>query len=146
MLRLVLPVLVLSWRFFDAIGPAPRIEIAWLPAPAAPPAWQELCPRPARMGAITTLRRLVWNPEGNAALYLTSRAERLLEAPTPSAVDDFLALVRDAALARRSGGAGDGWLQVRIVSTTRVGSRIAADVTFLSVPMAVDAAPRRSTS
>lgn len=135
MLRLVLPLLVPSWRFFDTIGSAPRIEIAWLASPTAAPVWRPLHPRPARVGLATPLRRLVWNPDGNAALYLTSRAERLLESTTDAAIDDFLARVRAAALARPARPSDAGWLQVRIVSTTREGTRIIDDVTFLSTPL-----------
>lgn len=135
MLRLLLPILVPSWRFFDAIGPAPRIEIAWLTAPTAVPVWRPLHPRPPRLGLWPTLARLLWNPDGNAALYLTSRAERLLESTTDAAINDFLARVRAAALARPARPSDAGWLQVRIVSTTREGTRIIDDVTFLSTPL-----------
>lgn len=138
MLRHLLPVLVPSWRFFDTIGPAPRIEIAWLTAPTASPVWQPLSPRPARLRPLTALRRLVWNPGGNAALYLTSRAERLLESTSPAAIDDFLARVREAA--RTSPGRPSaGWLQVRIVSTTRDGAGLLDEVTFLSTPVPLGA-------
>lgn len=146
MVRFLLPVLLPSWRFFDAIGPAPRIEIAWLPSTTAAPVWQALHPRPKRVAVATALGRLFWNPDGNAALYLTSCAERLLDAPAPAAIDAFLARVRDAALGSPSVADGAGWLQVRVVSTTRDGARIVDDVTFLSTPMPIDAPGQRPSA
>lgn len=138
MLRLLLPVIVPSWRFFDVIGPAPRTEIAWLLGPTAAPDWRPLVPRPARLDLTTTLRRLVWNPEGNAALYVSSLAERLLDAPSAPAGDAFLNAVIELAVGReRPASPAVEWLQVRIVSTRRDGAQLVDEVAFLSSPLPV---------
>ena len=64
-LKLLLPALVPSWRFFDTIAPSPRIEYALLRNAEEPPSsddWREFRPRPARQSAIRMLGRLLWNP------------------------------------------------------------------------------------
>lgn len=135
MLRLVLPVLVPSWRFFDVIGPAPRIDIAWLATPASDPAWRPLHPRPARLEFGAALRRLFWNPDGNAARALVSAAERLLESPTDRRLDAFMHRVSEASDATPTTRGDDGWLQVRIVETRRRAGELGEDVRFLSAPV-----------
>ena len=50
-LKLLLPALIPSWRFFDTIAPSPRIEYALLHDPHAAAAWREFRPRPARPDA-----------------------------------------------------------------------------------------------
>lgn len=78
-LRLLLPALTPSWRFFDSVGPSPRIEYALRDEADN---WREFRPRPAVLSLRERLKRLFWNPHGNESLFLTSCAERLLENPT----------------------------------------------------------------
>lgn len=73
LLRLVLPALVPSWRFFDEIAPSPRIDVL------NGEDWQDVNPPSPKPVPATILFRLVWNPERNAALFLTSCAERVLQ-------------------------------------------------------------------
>jgi hypothetical protein len=83
MLKLLLPVIFPSWRFFSSIGPSPRIEIAFLQNEhQAPQSWQEFRPRPARISLKQNLCRLFWNPQWNETLYMNSCAERLFDAPS----------------------------------------------------------------
>jgi hypothetical protein len=80
MLHYLLPALLPSWRFFDDIGPSPRIEICLLQrAGDTPSYWQPYRPRPQRLTLATQLRSLLWNPRGNEALYLLSSSEKLLQ-------------------------------------------------------------------
>ncbi|MBL4740338.1 MAG: hypothetical protein JKY12_05050 [Sneathiella sp.] len=82
-LRLLLPALIPSWRFFDVIAPSPRIEFTLLEtAHDIPTAWQEFRPRPAELSAREMLKRLFWNPRWNESLFLVSCAERLMANPT----------------------------------------------------------------
>lgn len=80
MLKLILPVLFPSWRFFSGIGASPRIQIALLnTADAIPEDWQEFRPRPAQLGFVQGLLRLFHNPQWNESLYLNTCAERIFE-------------------------------------------------------------------
>lgn len=79
-IQLLLPVLIPSWRFFDAIAPSPRVEFslfsdadnAWLE-------WQEFWPRPEYVSIPRMLRRMIWNPCWNESLYVMACAERLIK-------------------------------------------------------------------
>lgn len=75
LVTLFLPVLFPSWRFFEQIGASPRIEVclngAWQPV--------KLGPETQHIGQ--TVRRLLWNPDRNEALFLTALAERCLTEP-----------------------------------------------------------------
>lgn len=83
MLHLLLPALIPSWRFFDRIGPAPRIEFAITERQDdKTPQWREVRPRPQQVSVGKMLVRLLWNRRRNEALYLVSCAERLVEDPT----------------------------------------------------------------
>ena len=86
LIKLLLPALIPSWRFFDSVGPSPRLEYAF---PQRPDDWREFRPRPAVLTLPGMMRRLFWNPERNESLYLTSCAERLLETPTAHSVGEI---------------------------------------------------------
>lgn len=83
-LRLLLPAIVPSWRFFDAVTASPRIDYTPLAAPGSVERWREFRPRPAILTRGAMLRGLVWNAEWNENLYLVSLAERLLGDPSPA--------------------------------------------------------------
>jgi hypothetical protein len=77
---LFLPALMPSWRFFESIAPSPRIEYAICASDAiAPSAWHEFRPRPQSVSFLQMLWRLIYNPQWNEHLYLTSCAERLMQ-------------------------------------------------------------------
>ena len=129
LLRLLGPALAPSWRFFDSVGPSPRIEFARLGEAAAAPAdWAEFRPRPAFVSLAQMLRRLFWNPARNESLFLTSCAERLLEAPTEHSRGEIT-----ARIAADCGG-GPGELQFRIVVVTRGAAGLQRRVEYVSPP------------
>lgn len=76
-LRLVLPALIPSWRFFKTVAPSPRVEFR-VEATEGPGPWQEAAPRPVEVSFARMMRRMFWNPRWNEALYLNSCAERLI--------------------------------------------------------------------
>lgn len=78
LLRLFLPVLFPSWRFFAEIGASPRIRFR-----VGQGTWADAMARPAALSGVQRVRRLVWNPDWNEALFLSSLAERILVAPEP---------------------------------------------------------------
>ncbi len=89
-LKLVLPVIIPSWHFFDVIAPSPRIEYAILKdGEEAPIAWMELRPRPKTISFLTMLRRMLWNPVWNETLFLVSCSERLIANPTQHSEDEI---------------------------------------------------------
>lgn len=90
MLRLILPILFPSWRFFNSIGPSPRIMLRFNEDP-----WQEYRPKPAQLGLRQRLIALFYNPIGNKTLFVHSCAVRLFDGSDPSAVENiFLALAQ----------------------------------------------------
>src|SRR6187402_3359239 len=82
-IKLLLPALIPSWRFFDTIAPSPRIEFTLLQSVQGVAGdWQEFRPRPSSLAVHEMLVRMFWNPRWNETLFLVSCAERLLTAPT----------------------------------------------------------------
>ncbi len=116
-IKLLLPALTPSWRFFDSIGPSPRIE--YVPPNAID--WRAFRPRPAIVAWRQMWRRLFWNPDCNESLFLTSCAERLLESPNSQSIREIEARLADAP-----------WRQWRIVLTTRDETRLVREIAYLS--------------
>ena len=138
MLRLLLPALIPSWRFFDTIGPSPRIEFAVVEHPDAPvPEWQEFRPRPARVSLATMLLRLFWNPRWNESLYLATCAENLLEGPSAFREGELLKRVANDRHAT-SGFGQSAYLRVRVCVIKRDHGSIARELLFASAPRRLD--------
>jgi len=132
-LKLLLPALIPSWRFFDTIGPSPRIEFALLStAQDAPASWQEFRPRPAMLSMGSMLKRMFWNPRWNESLFLVSCAERLMASPTEHSSQEILNRI-EAELERKSiDVSATPYLQFRLVFLSREGSQIQKHITFIS--------------
>ncbi len=132
-LKLLLPALIPSWRFFDIIAPSPRIEFCLLnTARSTVGGWSEFRPKPAHLPAFEMLKRLFWNPHGNDALFLASCAERLMEHPTEHSVHAILNrikadLTRDGTDARAT-----PYVQFRLVFLSRNGNDMQKNTTFES--------------
>jgi hypothetical protein len=147
-LRLLLPALVPSWRFFDAVGASPRVEYALLPGPDPfGAAWAQARPRVARLGLRAMLLRLVWNPDWTESLFLVSLCERLMQASGAGTVEHS----ERELLLRVARGLGDGdghsdsdgdglYLHVRVRLVARsagagpAGGRITAHVAHVCPP------------
>lgn len=90
-LKLYLPALLPSWRFFDVIGPSPRIQYCLLKVNnESERQWREFRPRPAQVKLARMLWHLLWNPKWNESLFLVSCAERLLERPTEHSENEIM--------------------------------------------------------
>lgn len=141
MISSLLPALMPSWRFFDRIGPAPRIQYAFVhAADRSSPEWRDLRPRPARLRLSAMLGRLFWNPDGNEALYLVSCAERLLDSPSALHANHLCARVSERVRRNHSAPIGPGTsLCVRIIETRREGDRLLDEVRFVSEPRGLSA-------
>ncbi|HEX7872895.1 MAG TPA: hypothetical protein VF475_08300 [Sphingobium sp.] len=139
-LRLLLPALVPSWRFFDAVSASPRVDYAILAAPdEAAGHWEEFRARPAVLRLGTMLRRLAWNPQWNENLYLVSLSERLMTATgvETQAHSQRELLRRVARHLDRHGLSGPGdYLQIRLrfVSRTGPGEDVVSEVAYESDP------------
>ncbi len=132
-LKLLLPALIPSWRFFDTIAPSPRIEFSLLNAAQdTSGGWKEFRPRPARLSIRTMLKRMFWNPRWNESLFLVSCAERLMENPTEHRIQAILNCIK-ADIARDSTDArATPYVQFRLVFISRNGSELQKGITFVS--------------
>ncbi len=129
-LKLLLPALLPSWRFFEQIAPSPRMEFTVLNAAReAPGEWQEFRPRPAEISYCAGLKRLFWNPKWNESLFLVSCAERLIQNPTEHSLREIVKRIR-AELARRA--VAVPYLQFRLVFLSRDGKALQKHILFVS--------------
>ncbi|MEM6627293.1 MAG: hypothetical protein AAF719_11375 [Pseudomonadota bacterium] len=133
-LKLLLPAIIPSWRFFDAVAPSPRIEFAWCDASGeAIGDWEEFRPRPARLSSATLIRRLAWNPRWNETLFLVSCSERLIANPTDHSRDEiFRRLEAELAPMHAAGAPRQNWFQFRLVFLSRQGDTVRRDVLYTS--------------
>ena len=140
-LRLMLPAIIPSWRFFDAVTASPRLDYVVLAGPDQQAGlWREFRPRPAVLTVGAMLRRLLWNPQWNESLFLVSLAERLMSASSTADIaahserELLLRVARD--LGRRADCDPGSWLQIRLRFVGRPGAedRIASDIVYLSSP------------
>ncbi|WP_068092080.1 hypothetical protein [Novosphingobium rosa] len=139
-LRLLLPAIVPSWRFFDAVSASPRLDYALLPGEnAMAQQWHAFRPRPAVLPVGTMLRRLFWNPDWNESLFLVSLSERLMHAASPEAVahSQRELLLRVARHLDRDGLAYRGdCLQIRLRLVTR--EEREGEIIYLSAPCPIN--------
>ena len=128
-LRLLAPVLLPSWRFFDRIAASPRIEVQRLGADGEPVGdWRAFRPRPQRLPLGVYLRRLVWNPRWNEALFLTSCAERLLGSPSDHSVREISTRIAEDLPA----DAAQPFFRFRLVLVSRAGEALQREVAYIS--------------
>lgn len=80
MIKLFLPILFPSWRFFSSIGPSPRIEMGFTADKnSEPQKWFPFRPLPKRINFTLGLQQLFHNPLWNERLYINTCAEHLFE-------------------------------------------------------------------
>jgi len=137
MLKLILPVIFPSWRFFSSIGPSPRIQFAFLQNETdEPQVWQEFRPKPARVSFLQGLHRLLHNPQWNETLYMNSCAERLFEGYSAMREQEImrriLAAISSGEIAVKP---NDMFLLFRISAVIREGNEITQPVVFISKPV-----------
>jgi len=131
--KLLLPVIIPSWRFFDTIAPSPRIEFALLKTVQdIPDRWQEFCPRPAHLPISSMLKRLFWNPHWNEALFLVSCAERLMENGADYSVKEIVKRIKTGVEKRGVNSMVTPYLQFRLVFVSREGEQLQKYITFTS--------------
>ncbi|MFT3931935.1 MAG: hypothetical protein QM709_16735 [Spongiibacteraceae bacterium] len=128
-LKLMLPALIPSWRFFDEIAPSPRIEFSLLKTQQGDSSqWSEFRPRPQHLSGASMLKRLFWNPHWNETLFLVSCSERLLESGVPYYIHEIFKritsdLPQDTA---------EPYVKFRLVFVHREGNALQKQVMFVS--------------
>ncbi len=119
--NLLLPALIPSWRFFDAVAPSPRIEVS-----LGGEGWQEHRPRPETLSKLAVFFSLFYNRHWNEALYLVSCAERIMMGNEKHSVGQILGRIR----ADLDGNAGT--LRFRLVFVSREGEEITREIAYIS--------------
>lgn len=132
-LKLCLPALFPSWRFFDVIGPSPRLEYVLLgAADEIRDQWEEFRPRPALLPVGTMLLRLFWSPGWNESLFVATCVERLIQDPSEDRGREILNRLR-AELERGSADlAVTPFLRFRLIFVSREGADLRTDIAFVS--------------
>lgn len=127
-LKLLLPALIPSWRFFQGVAPSPRIEFTLLEAGQdLSNNWREFRPRPARLSVMEMLKRIFWNPGWNELLFLVSCAERLIQNPTEHSAREISNRIRNAIAPDY-----EGYFQFRLVFINRQGETLEKHVIYMS--------------
>lgn len=134
MLHYLLPALLPSWRFFDFIGPSPRIEFCLLQhAGDLPSQWQPFRPSPQRISLLARLGALLWNPRGNEALYLLSTSEKLLQRQSVAAqMEIALRIAAAFACGEIVASPQDRFFQFRLLEIERDGDALHTQISFES--------------
>jgi len=132
-LKLLLPALIPSWRFFDTVAPSPRIEFTRLEnEEATSNNWQELRPKPSKLSVGHMLKRLFWNANWNETLFLVSCAERLMVNPTEHSAQEILKCIKSELEHNSVDMSETPYLQFRLVFLSRQGTEIQKEITFIS--------------
>lgn len=132
--RLLLPVLIPSWRFFDEIAPSPRLEYRLLDSRSEEiQAWQTFQAIPQQLSIPELLKRLLYNPTGNERLYMTSCAERLMETVTEhSEMEINKRIIHHLRRTFTGKDRHCGSMQFRIRVIQRTDSQLQEEIVFIS--------------
>lgn len=133
--KLLLPALFPSWRFFDVIGPSPRVELCLLDhADDAPEGWRECRPRPARLGFRDMLKAFFWNARWNETLYLGNCAERFIQGQEEHCSREIRRRLRADLLAGTPSLPAESFFRYRLVFVSPFEGALRRDVAFVSPP------------
>jgi hypothetical protein len=101
-IKILSPALFPSWRFFDTVVPAPRIEYRILQSPQKKPSrWEKLYPKPFQVSLLQKIISIFWNPRWNEYLFLINCVESFIKKPTKKNEVEVVKLIK-AELARKS--------------------------------------------
>lgn len=132
-LKLLLPAIIPSWRFFDIIAPSPRIEYARLTHIGEEVLiWQEFRPRPSSLSIPSILKRMFYNPHWNENLFLMSCAERLLAHPTRHSLDEIFKRLTTELSKDPDQLMDTPYLQFRLVVLFRQDNEIIKNIAYVS--------------
>ena len=132
-LKLFLPIIIPSWRFFDSIAPSPRIEFTLLETiQETSDNWQEFRPRPAKLSISNMLKRMLWNPRWNESLFLLSCAERLMISPSRKSEEEIEKRIKNELRSCGICSLDKPYFQFRLVFFYREGKNIKNFTPFIS--------------
>jgi hypothetical protein len=132
-LKLFLPALIPSWRFFETVEASPRIEFTQLKTEDGKAAdWQEFRPRPAHLSFSTMFKRLLWNPAWNESLFLVSCAERLMDKPTEHSRQEIVARIKAQLEQQGVNVTAMPHVQFRLAFVSRSGEELEKNIGYLS--------------
>lgn len=132
-LKLMLPALIPSWRFFSSVAPSPRVEYALgVDALTPPQKWHAFRPRPDHVSFAQMLWCMIWNPQWNETLFLVTCSERLIAAPTQHSVQEIHKRVARDIMRRPSPPAPTTLLYFRLVFLDRMGTNIQKSIEYES--------------
>lgn len=146
-LKLLLPALIPSWRFFDTIAPSPRIEFVLLKTKEqievdSSTHWQEFRPRPAHLPVTHMLKRMLWNPRWNESLFLVSCSERLMdeqsERKNAHSRQEIFSRIKAEIERTEVNITQTPYLQFRLVFVLRNEGQLEKHITYLSTPRPLD--------
>jgi hypothetical protein len=133
--KLLLPALFPSWRFFDVIGPSPRIELCLIDTPDDEPVdWRACRPRPARLGPWEMVTALFWNPRWNETLFLANCSERIIQGQVEHCCQEIRQRLLNDLSRDRTLEALPRFFRFRLVFVSRDGDGSRRDVGFISPP------------
>ena len=135
-IKLLMPALFPSWRFFDMIAPSPRVEVCLLETLEAEAGnWWELRPKQATVSAPELATRFFWNARWNETLFLTSCAERMIQAPSAHSERELRHRIRSDLMTLKDTHPVVPFFRFRLVFVSRdEQGQIARDILFVSRP------------
>ena len=129
-LKLILPVLLPSWGFFDRIAASPRIEYALITDKSSTDYdWKDFTYRPQSRSLTDFAKSLIYNAHWNESLFAVSCAGRLLDHPTPHSEQQIIDILtrRQQPNPKRT-----PYLQFRIHVVEREGDKRTRDLAYIS--------------
>lgn len=134
MLKLLLPILFPSWRFFSSIGPSPRIEVGFVADKnSEPQEWLPFRPLPKKVNFSLGMQQLFHNPLWNERLYISTCAEHLFEGYSEFREREIGQRLVAAALSKEIAVDGEShYLVFRIRALESEAGQVRDDVVFVS--------------
>lgn len=131
--KLLLPIFIPSWKFFNRIAPSPRIEFALLKSEKEESCnWQELILRPKQISTINFIKSIFYNPDWNDSLYIMNCAERLVLDPTEYCIQEIMKRI-EADLEKKSADLETTpYLQFRLIVISREANELQKEILFTS--------------
>jgi len=139
MIKLLLPILFPSWRFFSSIGPSPRIEVGFTADKnCEPQQWGPFRPLPKRINLALGVRQLFHNPLWNEHLYISTCAEHLFEGYSEFREREIGQRLVAAVLNKEIGSNGEfQYLMFRIRALGPEAGQMRDEIVFISKPFAL---------
>lgn len=127
-LRLLLPILLPSWRFFAGVGPSPRVQGLLSTGDRSAPDWRDFGQPPENLSAFTMLCRLFFSPGRNEDLFLVSLSERMITDPTDHTLREIWTRIDQAV------PPGQICLRFRLCFVSRENEDLVSDTLYQSDP------------